>query len=87
MDRSGPAKEVAVPCGRLLQYAPLFRAQWKVGRKVETHRRSGDGAFHPRRQLTVHQRNPDRGLSMARNDAGGIEDPAGILVAAVDFVE
>ena len=47
----------------------------------------GDGAPHGGEELCVDQGHPGRGLPGAWHVAGGVEHPAGVLVAAVGLVE
>ena len=61
--------------------------QCPVRPQIELHVVVGDGAAHGGEELCVDQGHPGHGHSGARHVAGGIEHPAGVLVAAVCLVE
>src|SRR6266540_5885290 len=58
-----------------------------VGSQLELDVVVGLAAPHRGHDLDVHQRHPGRGLPGARHLAGGIEHPAGVLVAAVGLIQ
>jgi hypothetical protein len=80
-------EKLAVPFGGLVEGVDLCGRQRPVGPQVEAHLVRGDGAAHGRDELGVDQGHPDGGLAGAGHGAGGVEHPAGVLVAAVGLVE
>ena len=78
---------LAVPAGGLVEGFDLWGGQGTVGPQVELHVVAGDGAPHRGQELCVDQGHPGRGLPGAWHVAGGVEHPAGVLVAAVCLVE
>ena len=56
-------------------------------REVEADARRVEDALHAGDQLPVDQCDADRGLPLARHHASRVQDPAGVLVAAIGLVE
>src|SRR5580693_8476524 len=78
---------LAVPCGGLVEGFGLWGCQGPVGPQVEPHVVVGDGAPHGGEELRVDQGHSSCALPGARHVAGCVEQPAGVLVAAVHLVE
>ena len=81
------AKELAIAAAGVLERADLGSTQRAVRLHLETHAlRTNRTARHPD-DLSVDERHPHRCLAGPGHDAGGVEHPAGVLVAAVGLVE
>jgi pimeloyl-ACP methyl ester carboxylesterase len=78
---------LAVPGGGPVEGFGLGGGQVPVGPQVELHAVAADDAPHGGQELRVDQGHPGRGLPGARHEAGGVEEPARVLVAAVGLVE
>src|SRR5262245_54291347 len=80
-------EELAVASSGFLEGLGLGGFQIPVRLQVEPDLIAADCASHRGDELSVGQCHSRSGLASTRNYSSGVQNPAGVLIAAVDLVE